>query len=279
MDEEEIKKVEVDLLLEAIARRYGYDFRQYTRAALARRIQNALARLGYQRISELIPAILWNETLGRSLISEFSLTATEMFRDPGFYRVVRQKILPYLSTYPFFRIWVAGCGSGEEVYSLAIILKEEGLYERAKIFGTDYNEQALKKARDGIFPLKDMQLYAANYQKAGGEQPFSSYYRVDHQSAIIDPGIQANITFANHNLITDGVFSEVQLVFCRNVMIYFERSLQDRVLKIICESLSHGGFLCLGSKETVQYSTVANQLTAFDPVEKIYRKRIPTGPL
>lgn len=279
MDEEEIKRVEVNLLLEAIARRYGYDFRQYSRASLRRRILAAQARLGITHISDLIPAVLWDEVLGQSLISELSLTVTEMFRDPDFYQVVRKKVLPYLSTYPFFRIWVAGCGTGEEVYSLAILLKEEGLYERAKIFATDYNEPALKTAQDGIFSLKDIRLYTNNYQKSGGRQSFSDYYQADSQSATIIPAIKANITFANHNLLTDSVFSEIQLIFCRNVLIYFERSLQDRVLKIFLDSLGYGGFLCLGSKETVQYSTVANQLITFDPAEKIYRKRIPTGPL
>ncbi len=279
MDEEEIKRIEVDLLLEAVVRRYGYDFRQYSRASLRRRILAAQARLGLSHISDLIPAVLWDEALGQSLISELSLTVTEMFRDPDFYQVVRKKVLPYLGTYPFFRIWVAGCGTGEEVYSLAILLKEEGLYERAKIFVTDYNETALKTAQDGIFSLKVIRLYTNNYQKAGGRRPFSEYYQANTQSATIIPAIKANITFANHNLLTDSVFSEIQLIFCRNVLIYFERSLQDRVLKIFLDSLGYGGFLCLGSKETVQYSTVASQLITFDPTEKIYRKRIPTGPL
>ncbi len=274
MNEAEIEKVETELLLDAIHRRYGYDFRQYARASLRRRTLHAASKFGYPRISDLIPAILWNEQLGRALLAEFSIRVTEMFRDPDFYRAVRLQVVPYLSTWPFFRVWVAGCATGEEAYSLAILLKEEGLYDRAKIFATDFNEDALKKAQEGIYPLQDIRQYTFNYQKAGGRQSFADYYHAEYQSAILSPAIKTNLTFAHHNLVTDDVFSETQLVFCRNVLIYFDRDLQNRVLKIFASSLGRGGFLCLGNKEALEYSEVAEQFTLVDRAQKIYQKRI-----
>ncbi len=279
MNEADIEKVESELLLDAIHRRYGYDFRQYSRASLRRRTLHAVSKFGYQRISDLIPAILWNEQLGRALLAEFSIRVTEMFRDPDFYRAVRLQVAPHLSTWPFLRVWIAGCATGEEAYSLAILLKEEGLYDRTKIFATDFNEDALKKAHDGIYALRDIQQYTFNYQKAGGRQSFADYYHAEYQSAILSPAIKANLTFAHHNLVTDDVFSETQLVFCRNVLIYFDRALQNRVLKIFASSLARGGFLCLGSKEALEYSDVADQFTVVDAAQKIYRKRTGTSSL
>ncbi len=278
MNELEIEKVETELLLEAIQKRYGYDFSQYARASLRRRIGHALSKLGLTHVTDLIPAILWDENLGRTLLAEFSITVTEMFRDPDFYRAVRLLIVPYLRTWPFFRIWVAGCATGEEAYSLAILLKEEGLYDRARIFATDMNEQALQIAREGIYPLRDIQQYTLNYQKAGGLQSFADYYHAEYQSAIIDPAIKGNITFASHNLVTDGAFGESHIIFCRNVLIYFDRDLQNRVLRTFAESLGRGCFLCLGTKETLDYSEVANQFIAVVPAQKIYRKRVQEGP-
>ncbi|MGD8794038.1 MAG: CheR family methyltransferase, partial [Anaerolineae bacterium] len=268
MDEQGIEKIEIDLLLDAFCRRYGYDFRNYARASIRRRIRHFLAKDGRQRISDLIPAVLHDEALAHTAIHDFSITVTEMFRDPDFYCAVRKNVLPYLRTYPFFRLWVAGCATGEEVYSLAILLSEEGLYERATLFGTDFNDAALQKAREGIFALKDMQQYTANYQKACGERSFADYYHAQYRSAIMDQALKANVTFANHNLVTDGVFSEVQLIFCRNVLIYFDRTLQNRVLSLLADSLSLGGFLCLGSKETPEFSDVWQQFKVIDAKAK-----------
>lgn len=273
--EEDIEKIELDLLLDALHQRHGYDFRHYARASLRRRVRNALAKLGRQHISDLIPALMWDESLAHAIISDFSITVTEMFRDPDFYRAARQVVMPYLETYPFFKVWVAGCATGEEVYSLAILLREEGLYDRATIFATDFNEQALKKAQDGIYPLKDIQQYTTNYQKAGGKQSFGDYYHAEYGSVIMNPSLKANITFASHNLVSDGVFSEMQLIFCRNVLIYFDRTLQNWVLRLLTESLGTGGFLCLGAKEALEFSDVASQFKVSDAVQKIYQKRRP----
>ncbi len=274
MNEEEIEKAEIELLLSAIHLRYGYDFRQYARASIRRRARHARDKFGCRRISDLIPSLLWDEEFGRKLMAQFSITVTEMFRDPEFYRAVQLQVFPYLSTWPFFRVWVAGSATGEEVYSLAILLKEEGLYDRARICATDLNEHALKQAQEGIYSLKDIQQYTLNYQKAGGRQSFADYYHAEYQSAIMNPALKTNITFAHHNLVTDGVFSEVQLIFCRNVLIYFDRALQNRALGILAASLVHGGFLSLGAKEVLEYSDVAAQFTTVDPVYKIYRKQV-----
>ncbi|MBN1139072.1 MAG: protein-glutamate O-methyltransferase CheR [Anaerolineae bacterium] len=273
MNEQEIEKIEIELFLETIYRRYGYDFRHYTRASVRRRIRQYLAKVGYFRASELIPRLLYDQVFAASLIYEFSITVTEMFRDPSFYRSVRVNVVPYLQTYPYIKIWHAGCATGEEVYSLAIVLQEEGLYERATIYATDFNDTALSHAREGIYSPKDMRQYARNYQEAGGTASFADYYHAQYESAIMSQSLKRNITFADHNLVTDGVFSEMQLIVCRNVLIYFDKTLQNRVLKLFADSLHYGGFLCLGSKETVQFSEVQDLFQEVDDREKIYRKR------
>ncbi|MBN1659503.1 MAG: protein-glutamate O-methyltransferase CheR [Anaerolineae bacterium] len=273
MKEQEIDRIEIDLFLEAIFRRYGYDFRHYARASVRRRIHHLLAKTEYSRVSELIPRLLYDQDFSRSLIYEFSITVTDMFRDPGFYRAVREKVVPYLKTYPFIKIWHAGCATGEEVYSMAIVLQEEGLYERATIFATDFNDGALNRAREGIYSLQEMRQYAENYRQAGGTQSFADYYHAQYGSAIMSQSLKRNITFANHNLVTDGVFSEMHLIVCRNVLIYFDKTLQNRVLKLFADSLSYGGFLCLGNKETVQFSEAQDLFQDVDDREKIYQKR------
>lgn len=273
MNPDEVEKIELELFLEAIYQRYGYDFRHYARASIRRRARHVLAKLGYQKLSELIPLLLHDEALAFQIIYDFSITVTEMFRDPDFYQGVRQSITPYLQTYPFIKIWIAGCATGEEVYSLAILLKEDGLYDRATIYATDFNETALKKASEGIYPIKEVQQYTGNYQKSGGLRSFSEYYHAEYSSAIMDAGLKTNITFAHHNLVTDSFFSEVQVVFCRNVLIYFDRTLQNWVLNSLANSLSRGGFLCLGTKETLEFSSVYDQFKTVDHKERIYQKR------
>lgn len=272
MDKQDIERIEVDLLLDALYQRYGYDFRHYARASIERRIRHFLAKNGSQRISELIPGVLHDEAFAREAVYDFSITVTEMFRDPDVYCTLKTEVLPYLETYPFFKVWVAGCASGEEVYSLAILLSEEGLYERATLFGTDFNDVALEKARQGIFALKDIQQYTANYQKACGTRPFSDYYHAKYESAIMDQTLKANITFANHNLVTDGVFGEMHLVVCRNVLIYFNRELQNRALRLFTDSLVRGGFLCLGTKEDLRFSDVSDAYEVVDQRARIYKK-------
>lgn len=270
---ENIEHIEQDLLLEAIYRRYGYDFRNYAQASVRRRIRHLMAKLGQENIGEMIPLLLRNEEFARKVVFEFSISVTEMFRDPDFYQAVREKVVPYLKTYPFIKIWHAGCATGEEVYSSAILLQEEALYERATIFATDFNDDVLDKARDGIYALKDIRQYAENYQRARCQQNFSDYYHAQYDLAVMNQALKRNITFANHNLVTDGVFGEMHLIFCRNVLIYFERPLQDRVLHLFADSLGLGGFLCLGSKETLEFSEVAEQFKVVDDRQKIYQKR------
>jgi chemotaxis protein methyltransferase CheR len=271
---EDIEKIELHLFLEALCQRYGYDFRNYAQASVKRRVRHLLAKSGYTRISEMLPRLLYDETFAQSAIYDFSISVTEMFRDPDFYRSLRKNVVPYLKTYPFIKVWHAGCATGEEVYSLAIVLQEEGLYDRATIFATDFNEMVLEKAREGIYPLKDIRQYTTNYQKAGGERPFADYYHAQYESAIMNQSLKRNITFASHNLVTDGVFGEMHLIFCRNVLIYFDKTLQNRVLKLFADSLNHGSFLCLGSKETLEFSEVINNFKSVDERAKIYQKRI-----
>lgn len=273
MNPDEIEKIELELFLEAIFQRYGYDFRHYARASAHRRARHILAGSGHKRLSDLIPLLLHDEVFAEKAIYQFSITVTEMFRDPDFYKAVRQTVTPYLQTYPFLKIWVAGCATGEEVYSLAILLKEEGLYDRTTIYATDFNENALKKAAEGIYQLKDVQQHTLNYQKSGGTGSFSDYYHAEYNSAIMDAALKKNITFAHHNLVSDSVFSEVQVVFCRNVLIYFDRSLQNWVLNTLSNSLSRGGFLCLGTKESLEFSSVYDQFKPSNLEERIYQKR------
>ena len=273
------EQIEVNLLLEAIYQRYGHDFKQYSRASVKRRIQHHLVKTRCQTISDLIPEILHSEDAYQSLFFDLSVTVTEMFRDPWFYLTLREKVIPFLKTFPFINVWQAGCATGEEVYSLAILLKEEGLYDRARIYATDFNDVALEKAKARIYPLERIKGYSANYQAAGGHKSLADYYRARYQSVIFDASLQKNITFANHNLTTDGVFAEVHLILCRNVLIYFDRNLQNRVLSIFRDSLRYNSFLCLGSKESIQFSSVQNDFVEFGAKEKIYQCKRETGPL
>jgi chemotaxis protein methyltransferase CheR len=270
----DLEQIEIDLFLEALNSCHGYDFRNYAQASVKRRVQHILGKSGCAKISEMIPKMLHDEAFAQMVIYEFSIAVTEMFRDPHFYSSVRQNVIPYLKTYPFIKIWHAGCATGEEVYSLAILLQEEGLYDRATIFATDFNETVLDKAREGIYALKDIRLYTANYQKAGGRRSFADYYHAQYDLAIMNQSLKQNITFANHNLVTDSVFGEMHLIFCRNVLIYFDRILQNRVLNLFADSLNRGGFLCLGTKETLEFSEISPGFKEIDNHGKIYQKRV-----
>ena len=219
----------------------------------------------------MIPEILWDESTFERMLQGFSITVTEMFRDPPVYLSIRKNVIPVLKTYPYIRIWHAGAATGEEVYSMAILLKEEGIYNRTTIFATDFNDLALENAKKGIYPLRNIKDFTANYQKAGGNNSFADYYRAQYQSVIFDAALQENITFANHNLATDSVFGEMHLILCRNVLIYFDRTLQDRVLSIFRDSLLYNGFLCLGGKETLHFSKVQKDFMEFAAKEKIYQ--------
>ena len=271
---DDTEKIEIDLFLEATYLRYGYDFRSYARASIRRRMRRILEKSGCSNVAEMIPKLLHDEKFAQSVVYEFSIPVTEMFRDPDFYLSIRKNIIPYLKTYPFIRVWHAGCASGEEVYSLAIILQEEGLYDRSTIFATDFNENVLEKAKEGIYALKDIRQYTINYQKAAGSRSFADYYHAQYESAIMNQSLKQNITFVSHNLVTDGVFGEMHLIFCRNVLIYFDKNLQNRVLGLFADSLTLGGFLCLGSKESMHFSTVAERFKIIDEKARIYQKHI-----
>ncbi len=274
MKQNEIEHLEVNLLLEALHQRYGYDFRSYARASIDRRVRQFVAKKGLARISELIPACLHDEALFGELAQHFSISVTDMFRDPFVYAALREQVLPVLGTFPHIKAWHAGCATGEEVYSLAILLAEAGLLERSTLFGTDFNDGALAQAREGIYPADRIQQFTRNYQEAGGTGSFADYYHASYDAATMDKGLKQRITFANHNLTADGVFGEMQLVFCRNVLIYFDRDLQDRALGLFTDSLVRGGFLCLGTKESLQFSAVADAYEAVDMSARIFKKKV-----
>ncbi|MBT4290522.1 MAG: protein-glutamate O-methyltransferase CheR, partial [Deltaproteobacteria bacterium] len=209
----------------------------------------------------------------QKLLKDMSINVTEMFRDPAFYRTLRNQVLPDLADCEIIKIWHAGCASGEEVYSMAILLKELGLYEKSRIYATDFDEEILNKAKQGIFPVDSLRSYIKNYQESGGVRSFTDYYSARYELVLIDKSLKENIHFTNHNLVTDGVFSEMNLIICRNVLIYFKRELQDRVFKLFKDSLSHNGILCLGSKETIRLSKYSDAFDNLVVEKKIYKKK------
>jgi chemotaxis protein methyltransferase CheR len=273
VDRIEREGVELDLLLEALYRVYGYDFRSYSRTSIERRVKRLLVDRKEGSLSELIPGIIQDETLAGVIIRSFSISVTEMFRDPLVYLSIRESVIPMLRTYPFIKIWHAGCATGEEVYSMAILLAEEGLLERANIYATDFNDELLEQARKGIYPARSFQDATRNYQRSGGHKSFSDYYSAKYESVAIDAALKDKITFSSHNLVTDGVFGEMHMVFCRNVLIYFNRELKERVLGLFEDSLVRGGFLCLGSKESVRFASSEKRFVCVDEACRLLRKR------
>ncbi|MBN1199047.1 MAG: protein-glutamate O-methyltransferase CheR [Bacteroidales bacterium] len=272
-DNIENQDIEIRLLVEALFMKYGYDFRNYSRAHLKRRILNRFYQSGLKSVSEMIHVVLHDHSFVDKLLMDLSITVTEMFRDASFYKSVRESVIPVLRTYPFVKIWHAGCASGEEVYSMAIMIKEEGLLHKTQIYATDFNPQIIQLAKRARYPLNRIKEFTISYQKAGGKRSFSDYYHTDEESAQLIEPLRRNIVFATHNLVTDSVFAEVNLVVCRNVLIYFNRQLQDHVIGLFGDSLTGGGFLCLGSKENLQFSV---QFPRFEPVveqERIYIKK------
>lgn len=268
----ENERIELRLLKEAIFHKYGYDFRNYAEASIKRRVMAFLKEYRIDSISMLQHRVLYDANLFKHLLAGLSINVTEMFRDPGFYAAIRHHVIPTLRELPFFKLWHAGCSTGMEVYSMAIILEEEGLSHKARIYATDFDEGVLQKARDGIFPLEHARDYTANYQQAGGLAGFSDYYTAKYEHAIIKSSLKKNIVFADHNLASDGVFGEMNLIFCRNVLIYFNKALQNRVFKLFYESLADDGFLCLGAKESIRYSSYSDAFADVAPKDKIYRK-------
>jgi chemotaxis protein methyltransferase CheR len=269
---DDLEEIELALLLEGVFRKYGFDFREYAPASLRRRVWRRVHAEGLITISELQARLLHDPACMERLLLDLSINVTAMFRDPSFYQAFRGKVVPQLRTYPFTRIWVAGCSTGEEVYSLAILLREEGLYDRTRIYATDINESVLERARTGVFPLEKMREYTQNYIKSGGTQAFSEYYLAKYDGAQFQRSLIDNVVFAQHNLVSDRSFNEFNVIVCRNVMIYFDRVLQDHVHELFYESLVTFGVLGLGHKESVRFSPHADRFEELDPAEKLYRK-------
>ncbi len=274
MPADPIEEAEISLLLETVYHKYGYDFRQYSEAHIRRRIMNRLIRSGMKSITELQHKLLDSELFASTVLQDLSITVTEMFRDPGFYKALREKVIPILKTYSFIKIWHAGCATGEEAYSMAILLKEEGLYDRTTIYATDFNQQALNQAKEGIFSNDLIKEYTVNYQQAGGRESFADYYTANYDRAIMNQSLKKNIMWANHNLVTDSVFAEVHLVLCRNVLIYFNKDLQNKVQSLFYESLINGGILCLGSKESLRFSDLAGEYNELDKKQRILKRNM-----
>jgi chemotaxis protein methyltransferase CheR len=271
-ERDELERLEIQLLLEAIVRRYGFDFREYAPASLKRRLWRRIHAEKLTTVSALQERVLHEPAAMERLLLDLSINVTSMFRDPTFYAAFRKKIVPLLRTYPFTRIWNAGCSTGEEVYSLAMLLEEEDLYDTTRIYATDINEAVLEQARAGVFPLDKMQEYTQNYIRAGGERAFSEYYVAAYDGAQFDRRLIRNVVFAQHNLVSDRSFNEFNVIVCRNVMIYFDRSLQDHVHKLFYDSLPTFGVLALGHKESLAFSPHADSYEELDAQEKLYRK-------
>ena len=265
-------EIELRLLIEAIYLKYSYDFRDYSGASIKRRVNHALHQFECKTISALQERVLHDPAAFMQLLQLLTIPVSEMFRDPAHFLAIRREVVPLLRTYPSIKIWIAGCSTGEEVYSMAILLREEGLLERTIIYATDINPRSLERAKQGIFSLENIRAYTRNYQEAGGQSSFADYYTAAYDYAIFDKSLRDNVTFADHSLATDSVFSETQLISCRNVLIYFNKKLQDRAFGLFHESLCHRGFLVLGSKETLDFSSYSKQFEPLVKQERIYRK-------
>lgn len=264
--------VEIELFIRALQLRHGYDFSQYKRASFKRRVLNLVSAQGFGTISEMTGRMLRDDTFLAPLVAGLSVPVSDMFRNPGVFKALREAVFPLLKSYPNLNIWQAGCAFGEEVYSLAILLQEAGLYERTQIYATDFNDAALARAQEGIFPAREARTYSENYLAAGGAGSFSDYYHARYELIKLDEHLKRNITFANHNLVADGIFCEPHLILCRNVLIYFTDSLQNRVLSLFRDSLIRGGFLCLGNKETLDFAPAGKDFIAIDRRARIFRR-------
>ncbi len=269
----ENERIEIQSLLQAVYLKYGYDFRDYAKASLKRRILHRLSLSGLKTISEMQHILLYDKEFFEALLLDLSINVTEMFRDPSFYKAVRKEVVPVLRDRSFVKVWHAGCATGEEVYSMAILFKEEGLYEKTRIYATDFNEEVIKKAREGIYPINRLKEYTHNYKDAGGLESFADYYTARYDHVIMDKSLKESIVFADHNLVTDGVFAETDMIVCRNVLIYFSRDLQNRIFKLFRDSLVENGILCLGPKESIRFSEYSDQFENVAMGEKIYRKK------
>ena len=273
MDAGELEDVEIRLLLEGLQRVYGYDFRDYAEASIKRRLSHWLAESAFATFSQAQSDLLRDPQLFASLLQGITVNVTEMFRDPAFFKAIREQLVPFLKTYPFVKIWHAGCATGEEAYSMAIVLNEEGMAGRYRMYATDIDEAVLQRAQEGVLPMAEMQGYTRNYQKSGGRASFADYYTARYDRAILSAELKAGIVFAPHNLASDAEFGEMNVVLCRNVMIYFKPALKERCLRLFDASLLAGGFLCLGLKETLDGRETRGAYQELAPGLRIYRKR------
>lgn len=264
--------IELRLLIEAIYLKYSYDFRDYSGSSLKRRVVHAVRQFNCATVTALQERIIHDPHAFHELLQYLTIPVSEMFRDPGYFLALRQEVVPILRTYPSLKIWIAGCSTGEEVHSMAILLHEEGLLERTLIYATDINPHSLEKARKGIFPIDNMRQYSENYQLAGGHGSLADYYTAAYDGALFDKMLRKNVTFSDHSLATDSVFSETHLISCRNVLIYFNKQLQNRAFGLFHESLCHRGFLGLGSKESLDFSDYAKRFEPVNRQQRVFRK-------
>lgn len=268
-------EIELKLLLDAIYLRYDYDFRHYAQASLKRRVLAAMTRFACPTVSQLQERLLHDASMFPALLDFLTVQVSEMFRDPSYFAALCAQVVPLLRTYPSLKVWVAGCSSGEEAYSFAILLREEGLLDRTLIYATDINGSALEKAQTGVYAIEQLATFTQNHRKSGASTSLSDYYTAAYGGALFDSSLREHIVFSDHSLATDAVFAEVQLVSCRNVLIYFDRQLQDHALGLFHEALSHRGFLGLGAKESVRFSGHSQRFVDFVASERIYRKAGP----
>lgn len=268
--------IEIQLLLDAIYKRYHYDFRGYAAASLKRRLSQARTNFNCHSYTQLQDLVLHDPQVLPKLLTYLTVQVSELFRDPTYFKTLREQVVPYLKTYPSLKVWVAGCSSGEELYSLAILFREEGLDQRTIFYATDINPDALRRAEAGIYPLERMALFTTNHQKSGGKSSLSDYYTASYGSAVFDKSLRQRVVFSDHSLVTDSVFAEVELISCRNVLIYFDRELQDRTIKLFSDALSRRGFLGLGAKETLRFSAYSDHFSEFSSEARIYQKQRPT---
>lgn len=271
--EEKVEDIEIRLLLEAMFVRYHYDFRHYSMASLKRRIKQARQQLGFASFSAMQERLLYEPSMLPKLLRYLTVQVSEMFRDPDYFRAIREKVVPHLRTYPSLKVWIAGCSEGEELYSFAILFREEGLEDRTIFYATDINQEALQAAEAGIYGVDRIQLFTENHRKSGGKSSLSDYYQAAYGRVSFDRTLRQNVVFSDHSLVTDAAFGEMNLISCRNVMIYFDRTLQDHAVGLFSESLSRKGFLGLGSKESLRFSRHSDDFEEFDRDERIYQRR------
>lgn len=270
---DKVEDIEIRLLLEALFLKYHYDFRNYAIASIKRRLRQARQQLGMPTFSVMQDRLLHDPAMLPRILGYLTIQVSEMFRDPSYFKAIREQVVPHLRTYPSLKVWVAGCSEGEELYSLVILFREEGLEDRTIFYATDINHQALEAAEAGVYPMDRLQLYTENHRRSGGKSSLSDYYQAAYGRASFDRSLRRNVVFSDHSLVSDAVFGEMNLISCRNVMIYFDRTLQDRAIGLFSDSLARKGFLGIGSKETLRFSSHESEFADFVREEKIYQKK------